>query len=614
LLLSSCDGAGFGAGDTSQASSASAAVASDDRGEGGRTWALLINGGGSAERNYQSHVLHLRELIDLLGDRHIDGEYLSVFASDGAGPAADMAVLESSPDDEFWMLEGLAFASRLRPQISLADTRIDGVVLHPATRAALGQWFEQQGSRLRSGDSLLIYVTDHGWRNPSDSANNAIVLWGERLTVNELSAMMRGLAPGVRVVMLMSQCFSGSFANAAYAPGAADVCGYFSSSADRYAYGCYAENRGKKNIGHSFRFVEGLRGFGNFPQAHRRVLLSDRTPDVPNRSSDHYLERLLRERAQQAGVAFESLVDELLKQAWKDDLHYASMFALIDRIGEVYGAFGPRTLSELSARSLTLRELSGQLDDYARSWRRSLLDLERENFQGFIRDNPHWAEFVDAKFLSELDLADKRRIRQWLLADLLLFTDSDPQLRRRMRLLRKMSKQAAAARYRMEVRLGAALRMRNLLIRIAGLVHLDRDGSNEQHATCERLDACENFAFSDKRTSGLARSRMPEPYPPLAKELELLGALLPGWLGIEYRWSGGGAEVTAVHSGSPAARAGLAKGDVILGPPGAHFSERNQLREWIVTSLVDELRQLELRRGDTTRIVDLRIGAEPSNP
>jgi len=576
-----------------------------------RTRAVLINGGGSAERNYQSHVLHLRELLDLLADRRIAADRIVVFASDGDDPQLDMAVLEPSPADELWMLEGAALSSQLSPQIHLTDTRIDGFTMLPATHDAIAQWFNREGRDLRSGDTLLLYVTDHGWRNPSDSSNNAIVLWGEKLTVKELSALLRGLAPGVRVVMLMSQCFSGSFAYAAYEAGGANVCGYYSATAERRAYGCYAENRGKKNLGHSFRFVEALRGFGNFPQAHDRVLLSDRTPDVPNRSSDHYLERVLRARAHELGVSFESLVDELLEQAWKDELHYSSMFALIDRIGEMYGAFGPRTLSELGERSRTLSEMSRELDGYVKRWRTSLLDLERENFRRFLIDNPYWREFVQRDFLAELSGADRQQLRSWLVADMVLFTESQPQVRRRMNLLRKMSKKAAAAHYRMEVRLGAALRMRTLLLRIAGLVYLDRDGRDEEHVTFERLDACEDFAFADRRTSGLARSRMPEPYPPLSEELELLGVLAPGWLGIEYRSLGGAVEVLSVTPESPAATAGLRVGDVILGPPGAHFAEPNRLREWIVTSMVDDVRQLEVRRGQTTLVVDLRVGAAP---
>src|SRR5207247_1591743 len=69
--------------------------------------------------------------------------------------------------------------------------------------------------RLRPGDTLLVYVTDHGSKNDKDTADNRIVLWGEKesISVKELAQLTDQLDPGVRVVALMSQCFSGSFAN-----------------------------------------------------------------------------------------------------------------------------------------------------------------------------------------------------------------------------------------------------------------------------------------------------------------------------------------------------------------------------------------------------------------
>jgi hypothetical protein len=114
------------------------------------------------------------------------------------------------------------------------------------------------------------------------------------LSVTELRAMVATLDPGVRVVMLMSQCFSGSFAHvidpAADANPVGNVCGYFSTTADRRAYGCYPENRGKDGIGHSHHFLEAVAGLDRFGAAEESVLVTDRTPDIPNSSLDVYLE------------------------------------------------------------------------------------------------------------------------------------------------------------------------------------------------------------------------------------------------------------------------------------------------------------------------------------
>jgi hypothetical protein len=88
----------------------------------------------------------------------------------------------------------------------------------------------------------------------------------------------------------MSQCFSGAFANL-MSVGAIDgrpsgnVCGYFSSTPDRPAYGCYPENRGKDNVGHSFHFIEALETTPELSAAHAQVLVDDQTPTCPNRTS-----------------------------------------------------------------------------------------------------------------------------------------------------------------------------------------------------------------------------------------------------------------------------------------------------------------------------------------
>jgi hypothetical protein len=188
--------------------------------------------------------------------------------------------------------------------VRYVDTSLDDVPIRPATHAALAAWFDDEGQRLGPGDVLLLYVTDHGTKNAADTANNYIVLWGkdERLSVQELSALLARLDAGVRVVALMSQCYSGAFGGLALASAGSDraagnVCGYFSSTADRPAYGCYPENRGRENVGHSFHFLETFAATGRLEAAHDEVLVADATPDVPLRSSDLYLASVLRDAA-----------------------------------------------------------------------------------------------------------------------------------------------------------------------------------------------------------------------------------------------------------------------------------------------------------------------------
>src|SRR6185295_7888197 len=115
------------------------------------------------------------------------------------------------------------------------------------------------------------------------------------------------------------------------------------------AYGCYPENRGRDNVGHSFHFIQALEATGNFPEAHARVLVSDASPDVPLTTSDEYLHRLLGHAATERNISFIEMVDELLNEAWRNKGAWEPEIRLLDRIGAAYGCFSPRSLAELEA-------------------------------------------------------------------------------------------------------------------------------------------------------------------------------------------------------------------------------------------------------------------------
>jgi hypothetical protein len=173
-----------------------------------RFHALLINGGGNPTQNYQSHHLHVATLVDRLRGSGLPADHIALFASDGADPAADMAVRDKQPEANFWMLRGTPLEEPLRTPVTRIDAKLAGITAAPATKAALTQWFAGARTRLRPGDTLLLYVTDHATGSP-DGRNNAIVLWGagQSLTVDDLGQLLATLDPGVRVVGFMSLLF-----------------------------------------------------------------------------------------------------------------------------------------------------------------------------------------------------------------------------------------------------------------------------------------------------------------------------------------------------------------------------------------------------------------------
>jgi len=581
------------------------------------THAVLINGGGRPSTNFQSHLVHVRDFVALLQSSGIPAEHIAIFSGDGADPAADLATRETVEEKDLWILPRNAQRG-LGPGIQLIDSSVEGFTLQPARRDELAAWFAGAGRALHPGDTLLLYVTDHGNMNKDDLADNTITLWKEELSVTQLNEMLRDLDPDVRVVMLMSQCFSGSFANVAMPQD--KVCGFFSSTADRPAYGCYPENRGVDGVGHSHHFIEALREVGDFPEAEDRVLVTDDSPDVPNSTSDFFLEETLHEAA--GSEDFNSFVDSLLARAFVDRARWEPQIRLLDRIATTYGVFSPRSLAELEEKTEQLPELSDRLRTYADLWAQALDSATVANLRAFADSHPRWQKRLAPAAIKKLTPAQRETRRTKLLKALLPFTRRDRERFDRIKLLHRRTEQADAAAYRMEVRLGVLLRLRTILLQIAGRTYLAEDAGRKARADYAALLECESFSLGTTGDTKAADLAPPPPFPPLANEQRLVEAVMPAWMGIRYRpptateerkadRGRGAVTVVTVYDDSPAAQAGMRVGDIILGPPGAPFVEPNQVREWTMRREIGEPAPLRVRRGRKILDITLRPAAFP---
>ena len=590
----------------------------------GQFKAVIINGGGKPAVNFQSHLTHVRTLVDFLRANDVAADDIAIFSSDGSDPAADLATRDDATEPDAWLLPA-GVAHRLRP-VRFVDSAVDGFTLHPATSQALHAWFDTEGRTLGAGDTLLLYVTDHGEQNRKDLTNNTIVLWHESLNVEQLRGLLAELNPGVRVVMLMSQCFSGSFANALFQPGSdlaasGKVCGYFASTADRPAYGCYPENRGRDGVGHSHHFFEALDAMGRMPEAEKRVLATDDSPDVPNTTSDFYLQQLLARQAARSGQQPAEVADEQIAQAFHVRAQWEREIRLMDRVGSTFGMFSPRSLSELELQAKLLPQVSEQLRTYAQRWNEALDALKAQNFDRFLKAHPEWRTRLDAQSVDPLDDAGRRQLARELLDALVPFTTADRETDERLQLLKQRADAADAAAYRMEVRLGVVLRMRALLEQIAGRVYLAAHATPEERDTFAALRGCEdvNFLAAPAFRSAAAMDP-PEQFPPLEDDRQVVQAVMPAWMGIQFKPPSdavaqktarlpGAVTVMTVYPGSAAATAGLEVGDVILGPPDHPFTEPTQVREWTMRREIGEPAPLRIVRAGQMR--DITLHPEP---
>lgn len=584
--------------------------------------AILINGGGKKQSNFHSHLTHVRTLVEFLQANGADADDLTIFSSDGADPAADLAT-RARPDDsgDAWLLPPRA-AQLLRP-VQFINSTVDGFTLRPATFDALHTWFTTEGKQLHRGDTLLLYVTDHGEQNKTDLTNNNIVLWNEKLSVEQLRQLLAELDPDVHVVMLMSQCFGGSFANAVFPGGGALTtggrqCGYFASTADRPAYGCYPENLGRDGVGHSYRFFEALTSVGRMPEAERRVLVSDDSPDVPNTTSDFFLQQLLAAQAQREGKPVTDVADAYINQAFRERARWEPEIRLLDRVGSTFGMFSPRSLGELDLQTRILPQVSDQLRTYADRWQEALDSLKQQNFARFIAADPAWKERLSPKTIADLDPAARQHLGDELAAALGKFTARDTATSDRLTLLRQRTEDASQAAYRMEVRLGVVLRMRAILNQIAGRMYLADHETPAERDTYAALLACEDINFvAEPPVATAAAMEPPASFPPLDDDRRVVQAVMPAWMGIQFKplsdtqrtreqRTAGAVTVMIVYPDSPAAKAGLEVGDVILGPPSAPFEEPHQVREWTMRREINEPAPIEVARNGHVQEVVLK--------
>jgi len=581
----------------------------------------MINGGYDPANNYQSHLLHVQSMVALLHAAGIQPDHITIFNADGAAPEPDLAVREPDAVPELWRVSGTSIEDSLRAPIVYTNSEVPGFELHPATKTAITEWFEANSGRFGADDTLLLYVTDHGTKNPEDLTDNHITLWGndESLSVREMQGILAHLDPHVRVVALMSQCYSGSFAflaNDAGGGSAPTVCGYFSSTPERRAYGCYPENRGRDNVGHSFHFIQALGAAGSFPAAQARVLVSDASPDVPLTTADEYLHDLLGRAAADSGVSFSELVDELLNEAWKNKGAWEPEIRLLDRIGAAYGCFSPRSLAELDEQAKQLPDISSQFQTVSNAWRGTLADANQANVEHFIEQQPQWKDQLAPDAAQKLSPDERRALQTNVLAALTLFTKSDRPLEQHLEVLHDKGESAAASTYRMEVRLAVILRMRTVLTDIAGQVYIATRATPEERRKYEALIQCEALALPPV-SGGQTTLAAIDPFPPFDEDVQRAQAALPAWMGIQFKETAperrkqlglqdGAAAVMNVYPNTPAAASGLQAGDIVIGPPQQPFTHRGQIREWTMLIPAGTAHDLDILRDDARLTVSLK--------
>jgi hypothetical protein len=583
----------------------------------GDTYVLAINGGGNPQENYASHLAHLRQWVALLSRKGIPRDRIVVLSSDGADPTPDVSVRDPDPEG-VWILDGTLLGDRWRSLENFENSVLDGFQLRPATYASLVRTLADLRRRLRPGDTLLLYVTDHGLQSRRDLLGNQIVLWGNRagISVRQLGMLLANFPREIQVVSLMSQCFSGGFAYLGEARERGrlpigNTCGFFSSTPDHPAYGCYPEVRGQKAVGHSFEFFSALAQENRFIAAHHETLLSDDSPDIPLRSSDVYWAESLAECAggTKRDVAF---ADSLLRQAIATG-RFSREWQLAGRIAQRFNLKTPKGIAEIDQQMEELGRYLKVLQADVTIWSTALTDFNEANLAAFQKLFPEWDARLKNRILARLTPSDRRqRFTDFLAAFYPFVAEDTARIKIAERIVHALEGLETIT-YRTEIRLAVLTRIRFLYLRIAGRFHGEGHRNSHYVKTAHALERCEEFQLPGP--SSPARSNKPlssKPFPTLELDQQQSATLRPAWLGMVYRQVDpfqrnqlglppGAVLVTKVIPGSPAAKEGLQRGDVVTHVGGRPLERQGDLRPLIASARPNMPVKMDLRRRGALR-------------
>jgi thiol-disulfide isomerase/thioredoxin len=294
----------------------------------------------------------------------------------------------------------------------------------------------------------------------------------------------------------------------------------------------------------------------------------------------------------------------------------------LDRIADQYGLASPRRVTEVDEQIERVGTVSEDLKRQRNAWRETFATAAQAGVARFADAHPAWKDRLTPHVLGALSDEERIAIRQEFVPALGKFTRRDRSTYERLERLREKRDLATEVVYRMEVRLGVLLRLRALLLRLAGEAHLTA-GDDAARAAFDEMVACETIRLPvpSGGIEGIADYE-PEAFPSYASDLQGAERFLPAWLGLQFKPAtkiqrerhalrDGASHVQGVFPDSPAERAGIRTGDVIVGTPARPFVEPAEVRAWTMLSDPGETSDLVLLRDGALQQVSVTLQAFP---
>lgn len=264
---------------------------------------LIIGGGPEPEANeigIEKNILYFQRTLSVMGYNPAE---VPIFFANGNSQQATVSYLDKSGRQLFKIPE----IPNIKGASNLSNLR---------------NAFQQLQNK--KPDSVFFYFTGHGIRNPENINNNLMLLWNdEPLSVQEFSFLLDQLPPKTSFVGMMSQCYSGSFANLIYEGGnpkrpvtQRPRCGFFATVKTRPSVGCSPEINEADYEDYSSSFFAGLSGRSrtgktvasadynqdgrvSFAEAHAFAKIDQENVDFPLSTSEYWLQNQANKRTQE---------------------------------------------------------------------------------------------------------------------------------------------------------------------------------------------------------------------------------------------------------------------------------------------------------------------------
>jgi len=278
-------------------------------------------------------------------------------------------------------------------------------------------------------------------------------------------------------------------------------------------------------------------------------------------------------------------------------------------------------LSEINQRGEDMAKFLDRLDAHGGAWSTALGDLNRAHLDAFLAAHPDISARLALSKVRKLHPRERRILAADLLQMLVPWTESDAKQLPRLERLIDATASVDEIIYRTEVRLAALLRIRTIILNVAGRFHVR--SQPRQAAALAALEECEDLRLSF-RPDRSARPPAKMPLPALEADEKAAQRLRPAWLGFHFEPAStatrkrlsmpdGAVRVLSIVPQSPAATAGLRPGDFLVGAAGEPFTRANPIRPHVVLAPLDGEWSLDIQRGRERQTLRLRPQVAPDN-